>query len=75
VLAAARGKHSAGRHRAADEVLVARFLQEIGFHDIADGLAETLDRWRSGAGRSRMARCISLAADRWARTVRGLSLG
>lgn len=73
VLAAAReGGTAPAAINAADEVLVARFLHgEIGFHDIAAGLAETLDRWRLERRPAADALdCVSvLAADRWARAV------
>ncbi len=73
VLAAAReGGTAPAAINAADEVLVARFLRgEIGFHDIAAGLAETLDRWRSERLPAADALdCSSiLAADQSARTA------
>jgi len=69
VLAAANAGGSApAAVNAADEVLVARFLDgAIPFTGIARGLAAVLDRWRSEIGEASLTLDHLLKVDRWAR--------
>ncbi len=73
ILAAAReGGTAPAAVNAADEALVARFLAgDIGFDDIAAGLAAVLDRWRVERVQERSSLDLGsiLAADRWARRL------
>ena len=80
VLAAAReGRSAPAAVNAADEVLVARFLnREIPFLGIAQGLARVLESWKANYGAADQPAALAelLAVDRWARqTAASLSLG